>query len=429
MSRPTLFLLALLPTLAACSHWGEADYLGFGFPDFVDDLVDFESGDLILRGSPLCPEIEFRRDDDGTQRYLSGDEREALRACFDESISGPAQLDDGGCIHFDGPGEVVWELTPDSCGDQTERMRFTVVEPDPAAQLGFDEWRLRLVQESVVEGEVLGLAPGRSVEELQESPGAARRVFAGQLDAPLLRLDDSGGRVFWMNSDVSLELVGEGVEAVAPIPSDDPELNEWVMLGEQPLTLAPGSSGRVRATLASGEVYESPELIAVGLTEAASLDLVVADTYAFADVRDAEGRLIHGAPIEWSVVEGALAITPGSLVWELRTGEYATLHDGNCEPAPAEPELRRAVVRARLGALEDTIEYEYLVEPIEEPDFGSLPEPDEDCMYGEAPETPETPEEQDEPAEGCGCSSEGGGSPLAPLAFGLGVLALLRRRA
>jgi uncharacterized protein (TIGR03382 family) len=184
-----------------------------------------------------------------------------------------------------------------------------------------------------------------------------------------------------------------------------------------PLRMSPGSSGHVRASLAGGQVYESPELIAVSPHEAASLDLVAADIYLFADVRDAEGHLLHGAPIEWSVDEGALAIEPGSLTNGLLTPEYASFWHGNCEQRPAtEPELRRAIVRARLGELEDTIELEYMVEP----DSGFTLGPDSDCVYADAPDNEVT-------ETGCACTTNER-VPVAPLLVSVGLLALLRRR-
>jgi hypothetical protein len=413
--RTTLLSMLLLGLLAGCSHRGENDYLGFDFPQLSDTLNDFRSGDQLLLGTRLCPEITEHRAAESFV-YLVDAERDELRACFDEAVDGPATLDADGCLAFTDVGEVSWELTPNSCGEQSERMRFTLVEPSPDLQLGIDEWRLRILQEPAFEAELIGLAPGRDMTELSEPSSEPRRVFEGQLDVPIMRFDNANGRVYWMASDVELELVGAGLELADD--EDDGTLEMLAGNAALPLRMSPGSSGHVRASLAGGEVYESPELIAVSLDTVASLDLVAADSYLFVDVRDAEGHLLHAAPIEWSVDEGALAIEPGTLTNGLLTPEYASFWHGNCEAPPTTgSELRHAIVRARLGELEDTIELEYMVEA--EP--GLTLGPDSDCLYAEAP--------ADEVTEiGCACTIHER-APAAPLLVSVGgLLALLRRR-
>lgn len=414
--RSTSLSLLLIPMLAGCSHWGESNYLGFEFPQLSDLLAEFRSGDQLLLGTRLCPAIAERRDAADEASYVLQEERDELRACFDEAVTGPASIDADGCLVFSGVGEVSWELTPDSCGDEVERMRFTLVEPSPDLQLGIDEWRLRLLHEPAFDAQLIGLAPGRDISELSESSTQPRRVFEGQIAAPVVRFDNQNGRVYWMQSDVELELVGAGLESVE---TSDDSLEQWANGSILPLRMSPGSSGHVRATLVGGEVYESPELIAVSLEEAASLDLVAVDGYLFADVRDADGNLLHAAPIEWSLDEGALALEPGSLDEDngLLTGEYASYWHGNCEEPPdSEPEVRHAVVRARLGELEDTVEIEYVVDPPES-DFSLGP--DAACLYAETPD----PDVQD----GCACTTNDR-SPVGPLFLSVGVLALLRRR-
>jgi MYXO-CTERM domain-containing protein len=415
MLRTKLRPLVLIPLLAGCYHPGEADYLSFEFPNFGDFTAEFRSGDQLLLGTRLCPQIAEVHHDDGENQLLWEDaQREEFRACFDEVVSGPAALDADGCLAFEGVGEVTWELTPNSCGDRAERMRFLMIEPSPDLQLGFDEWRLRWLQDPLFEAQPIGLAPGRSIAELQESPSEPRRIVAGQIDVPVMRFDNANGRVYWMSEDVDLEVIGEGIELLAADSTFEGSDG-----GDLPLRMNTGSSGRVRATLPGGEVYESPELIAVTASAAVSLDLIaVAEyQYLFADVRDAEGHLIHAAPIEWSLDEGAMALIPGSLDNEGLTGEYASYWHGRCEEPPStEPELRRAVVRARLGELEDTIEVEYLQPTSEDYAWG----PSEECLYADPPEDDPGP-------DGCACTTDEH-APAAPLLAGVGLLALLRRR-
>ena len=415
MRTTTLLSLVLVPTLAGCSHWGESNYLGFDFPQLGDRLAEFRSGDQLLLGTRLCPTIAERRDTPDEVSYIDFEDRDELRACFDEAITGPATLDADGCLAFTDIGEVSWELTPNACGDQSERMRFTLVEPSADLRLGIDEWRLRLLQDPQFGAEVIGLAPGRDLAELSQLSTEPRRFFEGQVAAPVMRFDNDNGRVFWMEPDVEFELVGAGIEAVE---AEQDSLGDGsTVMG---LRMDPGSTGRVRATLSSGEVYESPDLIAVSLDDAASLDLIAVDHYLFADVRDTEGNLLHAAPIEWSVVEGALAIEPGELASDipLLTPEYASYWHGNCEAAPdSGSEVRHVVVRARLGELEDTVEIEVVVEAPES-GFFSLGG-DANCLYSEAPDVAEP--------GGCACTTDDR-APIAPLLVSVGLLALLRRR-
>lgn len=427
----------LLPALAACIEVsGELGNLRFELP-LVDPLVEFESGDRLLVGSRVCPAITAGLQADGTYRvFLGRTEEAAARACFAETVEGPAELDAEGCFSFDAPGEVTWTLTPTGeCEWPDDRLRFDVVVASPELRLGFDDWRARAPMRYGSAATVIGLAPGRSVDDLREDPAAPRLVAGNALDTPLLRLDDLDGRLFWTLPEVSLELVGDGVTSVEPIEDDDAGIYEFQLLGELPLRLELGGVARVRATLPDGQLLESPELIGVSATTAASLDLVVladAETdlpiYAFAEARDSQGRVLHGAPIEWGMQEGALAVTPGDLETEVRTADHALLA-ANCEPPSPTIVQRRAVLRARLGALEDTVELIW-TEEAASPETLEFPfTPDQACLFGDDSGDGETGDEGPgaELGDGCGCTSRGPTSPLTSLLVLLG-LGLLRRR-
>jgi MYXO-CTERM domain-containing protein len=415
-----LLLSSSLVAASACYYEGEFGYLEFELDPIVDPLTEFESGDQVLGGSVICPKIV-------TAQGEWVDPRERMRACFAESLTGPYnRLDDDGCLHLDGPGEadgkVIWELTPRSCGDRVDRLRFAIVPGDPQLELDFDEWRLRailLTQDPRLGLETVGLAPGRDLEALLDPPGAARHVIADQIDVPLMRLRNAKGVVYWTAPEVELEVIGEGVEVVAPITAHD----EHIDPGELAVRLEPGASGHVRATLPNGEVLVSPPLVAVANSDAASLDLLRIDGHLVADVRDTEGRQLHAAPVEWSVVEGALGIVPGDLSNHLRTREFATI-EPRCQPPPEDgPELRHAIVRARVGDVEDTVMVEWTASPRSDPTGEWAPA--DSCMFGA---TPDPPVEQ-----GCSCNSApvhpmNPISPAAPGLASLAVLALIRRR-
>jgi hypothetical protein len=105
------------------------------------------------------------------------------------------------------------------------------------------EW----ADQDVLAAEIVGLAPGRTLADLREDPSAPRLVVNGQLDAPMLRLDDELGRVWF--EDLELEIVGEGAMAIEPgVGSDGYTVGERFP-GERPLMLSPTAVVRIRATL------------------------------------------------------------------------------------------------------------------------------------------------------------------------------------
>ncbi len=96
--------------------------------------------------------------------------------------------------------------------------------------------------------------------------------------------------------------------------------------------------------------------------------------------------------------------------------EYLTVLDA-CVPPPREPELRRATLRAELGALVHEVELEWTAVPEDEPSDDPF-EPHEACHRA-----------QDGLGDrGCGCSSQGSrGAGWLALGVVLGAAARRRR--
>jgi MYXO-CTERM domain-containing protein len=420
MNAARFAIVLCVPLVACYHHRGELGNLGFEL-GIVDTLHEFESGDRVLVGTRLCPALAHAKVGDEVQPLGSLDQQ-----CFSEVVSGPAQFDTHHCWALDTLGEVIWEVIPtnvEGCDPeyQSDRIVVEVAAPSGAVQLGFDDWRLRFpLTVSRFEGisyEVVGLESGQTHDDLREDPGSPRRVFEGQLDTPMLRLDDDLGRLYM--GDVAVELVGEGAR---PVGWPDPETpaGKIRLPGERPLVLEADAVARVRATLPGGLVLESRELIAVPPSEAASLDLVVMlqagiPTYAHARVRDAEGRVLHAAPIEWSVAEGALRVLPGDLDNQARSGEFAVV-GGGCEP-PSESTFieRHAVLRARLGTLEDTVELTWAEPPVQP---GTPFQPDENCEFSPWWTGDQT----------SSCSVDADRSPMGVAGLALAALLFVRRR-
>jgi MYXO-CTERM domain-containing protein len=430
LSSMRTVIIALSFAILGCSIPGENDQLGFEL-GLADVLYEFRSGDRVLLGTNTCVRVAMARNAEGEPIRISNAEEEALYvlSCMDESLSGPAEFDADRCLQLDEPGELVWSLTPQpGCEWQADSLRIAVTAASPSLRLGFDDWRAR-APEILTTATLLGLAPGRTVDDLREDPSAPRLVAADQLDLPLLRLDDELGRV-WTTA-LPLAPLGEGATLITPVEDS----LDYVQANELALVLDADAEVQVRATLPDGATLDSPPLVAVPTSSATSLDLVVlADVdygYAFADVRDAEGRVIHAAPIEWSVVEGALRVIPGSISTDSRTAEYASISMSGCEPPPAQPTERRAVLRARLGELEDGVEVVWTAMPATPSIFDDLPfEPDPSCMFGDDVDdggNDEVGEAGVDDGSGCACTSARDSSPLVSLPL-LGLLALRRRR-
>jgi hypothetical protein len=85
MRRWRVFIAVLALPLGACAIRGELGNIGFDLGT-VDPLYEFESGDRVLLGSRLCPEIDEVLHEDGSTRPIFAGEKATVRACFDESV-------------------------------------------------------------------------------------------------------------------------------------------------------------------------------------------------------------------------------------------------------------------------------------------------------------------------------------------------------
>src|SRR5690606_25129155 len=110
--------------------------------------------------------------------------------------------------------------------------------------------------------------------------------------------------------------------------------------------------------------------------------------------------------------------------------DYASL-GSNCEPPAAVPVQHRAVLRARLGALEDTVELVWWEEAADPETLAKPFSPDEDCLFGDGGVV-DSETGADEPGaeieDGCGCTSGGRATPFSWLLALLGLVGLRRRR-
>lgn len=416
IARPSYATASLLLTLVACTiAESEEETLDLDTqPLFYSSAEPFASGSRVLQGSRACLSISG---------VLTGDQwwiDSPFDECYAITLDG-ATVEDGACITLDVPGEIAYEFTPlatcpiDDLADLIVPDRYRLQVVGPEGLRGRLEWFNELQAQVWLSPGPRGSFPSDWVPPadapLQLVPGVQVPFSVNVIDA-------SGERVAWdLEQGRVLESRGGGAS--------------------RELTSVPDYTGYFRVSIDEGEEstlslalpgVELPvaEVVATPADAAASLEIVVGywpqedpaqwqgPVGARTIVRDAEGHAIVGAPVRWTLVEGHLATEP--LDSELGTPpEYLAISD-DCEPPPSAPELRRATLRAELGALTDELELEWTALPDDEPsDDAFVPHPA--CQRGG----------DDLEPRGCGCATPGS-REAGWSAWGLVVLALATRR-
>ncbi|MFZ6181447.1 MYXO-CTERM sorting domain-containing protein [Nannocystis pusilla] len=326
--------------------------------------VNQPSGLRALQGSTVCFDagLPDSPDDGGF---------DGIEGCFDMAIAGVPFVD-ADCVTLDGPSGVQVDYTPraDCAIEEAElfldRFRVEVVPVDGLrARL---EWHLEHLAEHF--GERLTSRPADLIPGADEP---LRLVPDFTVGFPVNVIDAAGERVGWdLSQGRVLETKGGGPARPLALLEDTDVL--W------PVRVGPGETSTITLEVA-GAVLPVATVVATPAEAAASLEIVAAladaPLGARAIVRDAEGRVLVGAPVTWSLVEGELALTTIS---EFTPPEYTMIAD-DCAPPPTAPESRRAVLRAQLGALSDELEIEWTVKPPEETSDEPF-SPDPACQRG-----------------------------------------------
>lgn len=379
-----------------------------------------------------------------SRQILVGSE---LRFAVSDVIEGEVDPEQGGieCAYAGASSGVVEALGEDP---DVDAYRFRVASPgsgaveiaDPGvscpantdilAELGPDRWSVEGVATDEVEARWLPGADGFALADWTEivdapedfgRPQGEVRVFAGSSSsvAPLALAKDASGLAPISLTPVLLRSgAGEGPEAEVRYDFDQVAVESGAEHTQLLSALAPMPADTVIEPVLSfsGEPLSLPPLRAVELDAIAELELVavhervVDETRSrgrpekvLAVVRDAEGRRVVGAPVEWTLTRGELALFTG----ESGVTDSLELAD-ICSRPPQEPREDRAAVEARVGELVASVDLEWT----------SLPT---DNRRYDAPECVD--------AGACNCST--GGDPrrgalalVALLGLGLG----LRRR-
>ncbi len=406
-------LLVLLLLAAAC-HTAQTEQRTLDLavePIFHSNADPLGSGDQILQGSRICFEIDAVLAD-GSWVTL-----DTPSACYDTTLVGPIE-GEGLCATLEQTGWVGADYTPrDQCPYESvrsfvvpDRIRLEVVPPiDLRAKI---EWPLESVAQRGLHPGPRGAFPSDWITP----PGEPLRLVPDREVGFAIVVTDSEGRpIAWDPSQGELLAMSSG--GATRSVGVDPDVGSWPIASEV---------GSVTRFALARPMVAQPVIEVVAAEAPASIEIVAAyeTSREFSDpawgnpigaravVRDAHGNVVVGAPVEWDLVEGQLALTHE---WgPLSPPEYVDLHDG-CVPKPTEAEPRRAVLRARLDELEDTLELEWTARPP-----GRRPtsfSPSEGCVFASPPEA--------EP-RGCGCSSAP--APVSALVLGPWLLLLLRRR-
>lgn len=370
--------------------------------------------------------------------------------CFARDAVGAATYDGSGCYTFDTVGVGAWRFFPRNCAANElgyapveDRLDFAVIDPAVAVP--------RLVSVEQLTDPLLLPGEGKAFPSDWAQPEGLPWRLAGPFGMTPALYDHS---VYGIEVQVGyrIDLSGLAVEGggVTAVRHAD---QRWITV-----TAAQGQAAELRLEV---DGYRWPEPVAsvvgVSSAEAASLEVVVGyyepwlgarpvPVGARAVVRDAQRRLLWGAPVQWSLDEGLLAVGRFEEA-ALPSPDYLLLSDV-CVPPEENVGDHRAVVRATLGDLSATAEVAWTVAELP-PWHGDEPfAPSELCVEGEAPPapvdsgsapTPDTagtaPPIGDPPAAGpdptrlaagrCGC---GGGARGGLLVVGIAAIAARRRK-
>ncbi len=349
--------------------------------------------------------------------------------CYETFVDGSVDvaMDGEFVCYILNEGQIDWTFTAQDCpgsveelGDDSITVQAVTAE---ALQARFVPW-----PELQVFHWGWPTTPGEAPDEAEAPYGETLKIAAGQPVRLVSALVEtaSGDYAAWNNADATLEVTAtegevELVEAgeqgdLVGLNLADPEdpRNARVRLTE---------GTRAEAVLSLGDdSWPVAELVAVDPAEATSIELVVAHGIlddvpsgpfaARAYVRDAEGTLIHGAPVDWSVSGLELALEPGTEQTEVWGGpDYVELAD-ECQPPSRRAGEREAVLFASVGNVMTSLELSWTNDDATDED-------DEDWVK---------PSQCVAPVGCSGCEVTGASTPALAWLGALVMLALIRRR-
>ncbi len=363
-----------------------------------------------------------------------------LSRCFELSLAGPATLTQAPdtCLSFDAPGEAVLTLSPKpQCVLDDAPVSFA---PDTLRIpiLSADQVALRArVAPHLLAARALADDPGAVLvgapslpPEWGELPAVLRVPHGGGISITTGLVDPQDPDTFVMHEESLLE-----------ISSDVASRRPWVDVDRQVSTIQIDEGEQASFLARIGAASPEPFVTVVGTPpcQAASLDLIAVASqgetaqelrpdYVQALVRDANGDLLYGAPIEWSDATGSLSFPPW---WSMEEGiqQYSAdqlTYIGDMFGFVDEPTPRTVEIVARYCGLEDSLAFSWTQQPrgeVEGTEFPPVTTTGGDSTTGDT----DGDAPQGGTSSGCACTSAGPAPGLPALAM-LTLGALARRR-
>jgi MYXO-CTERM domain-containing protein len=273
----------------------------------------FFSGDPVLVDTQICMRLDRYRVTEGIDGEWADADDSEIRACYRESLHGSARIDEAGCLSFDAPGDVVWEIERRPC--------------DLDGTFGDDHVRFDVVDITEVRGafdEAIPLHPEASAWFTIEDPALDQPGVLATEGEPLRIIEDLAEGVYAsvVTGEAPREVAVQDTllrgTAVAGTPVIDNEHAQESSLG---FAASAGDVFSVAIDLPAGTLKVG-EVHIVGRDAIASIELhpyahYVRDTDelwggpgATAIARDSERRVLREPPISWSVVRGEFTINP-----------------------------------------------------------------------------------------------------------------------
>jgi len=415
-------VVALAVVMCGCPSYefmSEGEHWTFTTEELATDAYGgFDNSTAVLAGSEICAVAAY------DQAIPDGHHvADVVDECFEPSVEGPATydwLDATLCIRLEEAGEVTWALDPAECEATAsgfeplaDRVVFQVADRSTVTA-EIQQWVEEYAEES------LKPASGTFPTDWMVPAGEPMRLVAGQrVNLFVQLLGEDGEPVAWRE--------GEGVLSARTTSGTLEQADEYLSPGWIGLTLEPGAEAELVLSHGDDE-WIAGTVTGVDAGDAATLEVVAAllgddDAGSLSDpmgaravVRDSDGNLLLGAPVEWVLEDGDLVLAPGpdpdgeSLDY-LPGADYLHVEDICIAPEDNFGE-RTATFSARLGTLSDSVTLTWIhASEAGEPDASW--EKDSRC--------------QSAAQDGCSCSAAGASSRVATLPL-MGLLAFVLRR-
>lgn len=315
----------------------------------------------VAAGSSLCPELVGHLDGPPSRDTFHEAD---LSDCYEISADGPVTWD-GACAQLEGAGWVRFTMTPRVCEqreradipNQVETLSLEIVEPSSL------RGRIRPAVDAFWEVYLQPAPEATFPDDASPSPDDPVLIAESGMSWFLAEVDDTAGRsTAWSNG----VLTGIPDHVLASGTDRDFMVRAGPGVTFVPVLELPGRDvplGELRSVPV--DAAEHLEIVSAhGYEVGVRVDDDTTDWVEWVQlrawVRDGQGRPIYGMPVEWSVIEGHVALeTRGSRDtddWLLT--DYAQVADICFEPRVEEPP-GRAVVEARLGSLRHTITVDF----------------------------------------------------------------------